>query len=62
MVSTWLGSGVPPAVQGYLSDFTTRYMDPTEVRARFFELADETIWGATARILTDLLTRLVNPT
>jgi 8-oxo-dGTP pyrophosphatase MutT (NUDIX family) len=25
----------------------------------FFELADETIWGATARILTDLLTRLV---
>ena len=28
----------------------------------FFELADETVWGATARILTDLLTRLVNPT
>src|SRR5262249_39885198 len=27
----------------------------------FFELADETIWGATARILTDLLTRLVSP-
>ena len=27
----------------------------------FFELADETIWGATARILTDLLTRLVTP-
>ena len=26
---------------GYLSDFTTRYMDPTEVRARIFELADE---------------------
>jgi len=25
----------------------------------FFELADETVWGATARILTDLLTRLV---
>ena len=25
----------------------------------FFELADETLWGATARILTDLLTRLV---
>ena len=40
-VSTWLGSGVPPAVPGYLSDFTTRYMDPTEVRARIFELADE---------------------
>jgi hypothetical protein len=27
----------------------------------FFELAEETIWGATARILTDLLTRLVDP-
>jgi 8-oxo-dGTP pyrophosphatase MutT (NUDIX family) len=27
----------------------------------FFELSDETIWGATARILTDLLTRLVAP-
>lgn len=27
----------------------------------FFELAEETIWGATARILTDLLTRLVSP-
>jgi Zinc carboxypeptidase/Chitobiase/beta-hexosaminidase C-terminal domain len=40
-VSTWIGSGVPPAVPGYLSDFTTRYMDPTEVRARIFELADE---------------------
>jgi 8-oxo-dGTP pyrophosphatase MutT (NUDIX family) len=25
----------------------------------FFELDDETVWGATARILTDLLTRLV---
>lgn len=25
----------------------------------FYELADETLWGATARILTDLLTRLV---
>ena len=28
----------------------------------FFELADETVWGATARILTDLLTRLVTVT
>ena len=27
----------------------------------FFELADETVWGATARILSDLLTRLVPP-
>jgi 8-oxo-dGTP pyrophosphatase MutT (NUDIX family) len=25
----------------------------------FYELADETLWGATARLLTDLLTRLV---
>ena len=25
----------------------------------FYELIDETLWGATARILTDLLTRLV---
>ncbi|HTD50362.1 MAG TPA: CoA pyrophosphatase, partial [Acidimicrobiia bacterium] len=25
----------------------------------FFDLPDETVWGATARILTDLLTRLV---
>jgi 8-oxo-dGTP pyrophosphatase MutT (NUDIX family) len=25
----------------------------------FYDLADETLWGATARILTDLLTRLV---
>jgi hypothetical protein len=40
-VSVWLGSGVPPAVPGYLSDFTTRYMDPTEVRTRILELADE---------------------
>ena len=28
----------------------------------FFELDDETVWGATARILTDLLTRLVTVT
>jgi 8-oxo-dGTP pyrophosphatase MutT (NUDIX family) len=27
----------------------------------FYELSDETVWGATARILTDLLTRLVSP-
>ena len=27
----------------------------------FYELPDETVWGATARILTDLLTRLVTP-
>ena len=40
-VSTWLGGGIPPAVPGYLSDFTTRYMDPTEVRNRILQLADD---------------------
>jgi Zinc carboxypeptidase/Chitobiase/beta-hexosaminidase C-terminal domain len=40
-VSVWLGGGLPPHVPGYLSDFTTRYMDPTEVYARFEELAAE---------------------
>ena len=30
-----------------------------DMSVHFFELADETVWGATARILTDLLTRLV---
>jgi 8-oxo-dGTP pyrophosphatase MutT (NUDIX family) len=36
-------------------------LDGTERAMQFYELADETIWGATARILTDLLTRLVTP-
>ena len=40
-VSVWLGGGLPPHVPGYLSDFTTRYMDPTEVRERFRQLAAE---------------------
>jgi Zinc carboxypeptidase/Chitobiase/beta-hexosaminidase C-terminal domain len=40
-VSVWLGGGLPPHASAYLSDFTTRYMDPTEVRARFTELAAE---------------------
>ena len=30
-VTTWLGGGLPPMADGYLKDFTTRYMDPTEV-------------------------------
>ena len=30
-----------------------------DMSVHFYELADETVWGATARILTDLLTRLV---
>jgi 8-oxo-dGTP pyrophosphatase MutT (NUDIX family) len=33
-----------------------------DMSVHFFELADETLWGATARILTDLLTRLVTVT
>jgi hypothetical protein len=40
-VSVWLGGGLPPHAPGYLTDFTTRYMDPTEVRQRFFDLAEE---------------------
>jgi len=40
-VSIWLGGGLPPHAAGYLSDFTTRYLDPTEVYARFGELAAE---------------------
>ena len=40
-VTVWLGGGLPPHVLGYLSDFTTRYMDPTEVRERFLGLAAE---------------------
>jgi Zinc carboxypeptidase/Chitobiase/beta-hexosaminidase C-terminal domain len=40
-VSVWLGGGLPPHAPGYLSDFTTRYMDPTEVKARFEALAAE---------------------
>ncbi len=40
-VTVWLGGGLPPHADGYLSDFTTRYMDPTEVYQRFDELAAE---------------------
>ncbi|HEY1275447.1 MAG TPA: M14 family metallopeptidase [Thermoleophilaceae bacterium] len=40
-VNTWLGGGLPPMGSDFLRDFTTRYMDPTEVYARFTELADE---------------------
>jgi hypothetical protein len=40
-VNVWLGGGLPPMNAAFLSDFTTRYLDPTEVRARFFELAAE---------------------
>jgi hypothetical protein len=40
-VSTWLGGGLPPMAGGFLKDFTTHYMDPTEIYGRFHELADE---------------------
>jgi hypothetical protein len=40
-VNTWLSGGLPPMTPGFLKDFTTRYMDPTEVYARFAELAAE---------------------
>jgi hypothetical protein len=40
-VNTWLGGGLPPMSPGFLKDFTTRYMDPTEVYARFRELNAE---------------------
>jgi hypothetical protein len=40
-VNTWLGGGLPPMSSNYLKDFTTRYMDPSEVYQRFDELAAE---------------------
>ena len=40
-VNRWLGGGLPPMTPGRLKDFHTRYMDPSEVYARFESLADE---------------------
>src|ERR671915_797917 len=40
-VDVWLGGGLPPMHSGFLKHFTTRYMDPTEVYARFDALAAE---------------------
>jgi hypothetical protein len=40
-VETWLGGGLPPMSSTFQKDFTTRYMDPTEVYARFEQLAGE---------------------
>ena len=34
---------------------------PTDRLLHFFELSDETVWGATAHMLVDLLTRTVVP-
>ena len=39
-VNPWLGPGLPPMSLTF-KDFTTRYMDPTEVYGRFRQLADE---------------------
>ncbi len=40
-VKTWLGGGLPPMGDRFIRDFSTRYMDPTEVYQRFDELAAE---------------------
>ena len=40
-VDVWLGGGLPPMTPGFMKDFTTRYLDPTEVYARFRELQAE---------------------
>jgi hypothetical protein len=40
-VETWLGGGLPPMASTYQSGFVSRYMDPTEVKQRFTELAAE---------------------
>ena len=40
-VQVWLGGGLPPMKEKFVSDFTTHYMDPTEVYARFDALAEE---------------------
>ena len=40
-VNTWLGGGLPPMSSRFIRDFTTSYMDPTEVYAAFEELEDE---------------------
>jgi Zinc carboxypeptidase/Chitobiase/beta-hexosaminidase C-terminal domain len=40
-VETWLGGGLPPMNDKFIRDFHTRYMDPTEVYARFEALEDE---------------------
>ena len=40
-VQTWLGGGLPPMNDLFIRDFTTRYLDPTEVYDRFDALAAE---------------------
>jgi hypothetical protein len=40
-IKVWLGGGLPPFAAGFQQDFTTRYLDPTELYARFESLATE---------------------
>ena len=40
-VNVWLGGGLPPMGHKRLSDFTTDYMDPSQVYERFEDLAAE---------------------
>jgi Zinc carboxypeptidase/Chitobiase/beta-hexosaminidase C-terminal domain len=40
-VQPWLDGGLPPMASTFQTGFHTRYMDPTEVYARFDELAEE---------------------
>jgi hypothetical protein len=40
-VNTWLGGGLPPMGSRFITDFTTRYMDPTEVYEDFDQIATE---------------------
>jgi Zinc carboxypeptidase/Chitobiase/beta-hexosaminidase C-terminal domain len=40
-VNTWLGGGLPPMSSTFQRDFTTHYMDPTELYGRFRQLATE---------------------
>ena len=40
-VSTWVGGGLPPLADGFLSGFFTSYMDPTQVYGRMNSLAQE---------------------
>ena len=40
-MQVWLGGGLPPMKKKFVSGFSTRYMDPTEIYARFDALAAE---------------------
>ena len=40
-VNVWLGGGLPPMKDTFIKDFSTHYMDPTEVYQRLGELAAE---------------------